>query len=116
MIDYEEVIISAHLPRLLLFCFASSKGERFTRAALQPHLMVATSVFDWHLSRPPDSIWLPLEREHLLAPKDFSVDELRQHFSTNTGSKSADSNVSVTSYDAAASVDEAPARRSSGWP
>ena len=115
MIEYEEVTL---LPpsRLLPFCFPGSRGERFTLAALQPHLMMATSVFDPHLGRPPESIWLPLEKEHLLAPKDFSTDELRQYLSTNARSKSVASNVSVTSYDAAASVDEAPTRPSSGWP
>ncbi len=115
MIEYEEV---TPLPpsRLLPFCFPGSRGERFTRAKLQPHLMVAISFFPRHLGRPPDSIWLPLENEHLFAPRDFSTDELRQYLSTNARPKSAASNVSVTSYDSAASVDEARTRPSSGWP
>lgn len=115
MIEYEEV---TPLPpsRLLPFCFPGSRGERFTRAKLQPHLMVAISVFDRHLGRPPDWIWLPLERKHLLAPRDFSTDESRHYLSTNARPKSAASNVSVTSYDAAASEDEAPNTPSSGWP
>jgi hypothetical protein len=73
MIDYDEVAISAHLPKLLLFCFPSSRRERFAREALQStRLTVATSVFDWHLDRPLDQIWLPLQGEQRLALKDFS--------------------------------------------
>lgn len=64
MIDYEEVAISAHLPKVLLFCFPTPRRERSARAALRSgRLTVATSILPWHLERPLEPIWLPLDTE-----------------------------------------------------
>lgn len=72
MIDYDEVAISKHLPKLLLFCFHSPRRERFARQALRStRVNVATSILDWHLERPFDPIWLPVGGERRLRLEDL---------------------------------------------
>lgn len=73
MIDYDEAAISKHLPKLLLFCFPSTRRERFARPALRAsRLIVATSILDWHLDRPLELIWLPLNGDKRLSLEDLS--------------------------------------------
>ncbi len=73
MIDYDEASISRHLPKLVLFCFPSTRRERFARPALRAsRLTVATSVFDWHLDRPLEPIWLALGGHKRLSLEDLS--------------------------------------------
>ncbi len=65
IVDYEEVAISVHLPKLLLVCFSSTRRERSARPALRStRLTVATSFLHWHLDRPLGPIWLPVNESH----------------------------------------------------
>ncbi len=73
MVDYDEAAISNHLPKLLLFCFPSTRRERFARPALRSRrLTVATTILDWHRDRPLEPIWLPLDGDIRLSLEDFS--------------------------------------------
>jgi protein involved in plasmid replication-relaxation len=75
MVDYDEVAISGHLPKLLLFCFLSPRREKLARQALQSsRLAVATSTLDRHLEQPLDPLWLPVDGEQRLALGDFQHD------------------------------------------
>jgi hypothetical protein len=68
MIDYDEAAISKHLPKLLLFCFPSTRREHFARPAIRAsRLIVATSILEWHLDRPLEPIWLPLNGDKRLS-------------------------------------------------
>lgn len=77
VIDYEEAAISAHLPRVLLFCFPSTRRERFARDALRSsRLKVATSTLSWHLEDPLRQIWLPIGADRRLSLEDLASSKI----------------------------------------
>lgn len=77
MVDYEEASISAHLPRVLLFCFPNTRRERFARDVLRSsRLRVATSTLPWHLEDPLRQIWLPIGADRRLSLEDLASSEI----------------------------------------
>lgn len=77
MVDYDEAAITAHLPKLLLFCFPNSRRERFARDVLKNRrLKVATSTLSWHLEDPLRQIWLPIGADRRLSFEDLSSGQI----------------------------------------
>lgn len=74
MLGYRRVSIVNHLPKLLLFCFASPRREQFARRILATGtIAVATSSLSWHLEDPLAPIWLPLHSEQRLRLIDIPL-------------------------------------------
>lgn len=64
VVDYEEVVISRHMPRIVLFCFPNERREQFAISALQTgKLTIATCTLDKHLEDPLGPNWLPVRHE-----------------------------------------------------
>lgn len=61
IVDYEEAVVSKHLPRILLFCFPNERREACARRAIYSlRLTIATSTLNKHLADPLRANWQPL--------------------------------------------------------
>lgn len=59
--DYEEAIVSRHLPRILLLSFPSERRESYVRDAVGGSaLTIATAIQGRHISDPLGANWLPI--------------------------------------------------------
>ncbi|MEO7818271.1 MAG: replication-relaxation family protein [Actinomycetota bacterium] len=74
MLGYRRASIADHLPKLLLFCFASPRREQSARRILSVGaITIATSTLPLHLEDPLAPIWLPLNSEQRLSLVDIPL-------------------------------------------
>ncbi|MCA1602383.1 MAG: replication-relaxation family protein [Acidobacteria bacterium] len=67
LVDYEEAVLSKHLPRILLFCFLTERRQHAARMGLRSNrLTVATSTLERHLANPLGPNWLIGGQERLV--------------------------------------------------